>query len=102
MRPGRGAFHGIDIALLFGTLGAADAGTGTGADVRALSRLMQGRLIAFATTGDPALPGVAAWPKYTLDERATMIFDTHSRVERDPRPWQRALFAAVPYTQPGS
>ena len=101
-RPGRGAFHGIDIALVFGTLDAADAGTGTGPDARALSRTMQDRIIAFAATGTPDVPGQMKWPAYTLENRATMIFDRRSRVERDPRRWQRELFAPVPYTQPGS
>ncbi len=31
-----------------------------------------------------------------------MIFDTTSRVENDPRQWERELFARVPYIQPGS
>jgi len=42
------------------------------------------------------------WPRYDLATRATMVFDTHSHVENDPRRWQRELFARVPYIQPGS
>lgn len=101
-RPDRRAFHGLDIALFFGTLDAADAGTGTGPAARALSRLMQDRLLAFAATGSPTPPGMEPWPAYTLDQRATMVFDARSRVERDPRRWQRELFAPYPYTQPGT
>jgi para-nitrobenzyl esterase len=96
--PQRGAFHGIDIGLVFGTLDAPDAWTGTGAEARALSRLMRQNFTAFARDGVPG-PG---WPAYDLSNRATMIFDTPSRVEGDPRRWQRALFARAPYTQPGS
>ncbi|MCP3735571.1 carboxylesterase/lipase family protein [Sphingomonas sp. RP10(2022)] len=94
--PRRGAFHTMDIPLVFGTLGARGSETGTGADARAASRAMQDRFVAFATTGDPG------WPAYTLDRRATMIFDVNSRVENDPRRWQRELFARVPYIQPGT
>ncbi|MES2043220.1 MAG: carboxylesterase family protein [Pseudomonadota bacterium] len=94
--PERGAFHGIDIALLFGTLDAPDAWTGTGTDARRLSRLFQDRVTAFAQTG---LPG---WPPYRLPHRMTMIFDTASHTMDNPRAWQRALFAVAPYTQPGS
>lgn len=101
-RPGRGAFHGIDIALVFGTLDAADAGTGTGDAARRLSRLMQDRLTRFTATGSPDGPGLPPWPPYRLPERATMIFDDASRLERDPRSWQRALFAPYPYRQPGT
>ena len=101
-RPGRGAFHGLDIALMFGTLDAPDAGTGAGHAARALSRLMQQRLLAFAATGDPTPSGLPPWPAYAGDERSTMIFDVHSRIGRDPRHWQRALFARYSYTQPGT
>ncbi len=97
--PARGAFHSIDIALVFGTLAAKGALTGTGADARAASAAMQQAFVAFARTGDP---GVAAWPRYDQARRATMIFDARSRVEDDPRRWQRELFARVPYIQPGS
>ncbi len=101
-RPGRGAFHGLDIALFFGTLGAADAGTGTGPEAKALSRRMQDHLLAFAATGDPSPRGLQRWPAYTLDQRETMMFDVRSRIERDPRRWQRELFARYSYTQPGT
>ncbi|MBW8840674.1 MAG: carboxylesterase/lipase family protein [Sphingomonadales bacterium] len=101
-RPDRGAFHGIDIGLVFGTLDAPDAWIGSGLETRALSRLMQRRITAFARTGRPDLPGLPAWPAYDERRRATMIFDITSRVENDPRHWQREVFALVPYTQPGT
>lgn len=102
IRPERGAFHGIDIALLFGTLDAADAWTGRGPVTCALSRTMQDRFTAFATSGTPEVAGLTRWPTYTLPTRATMIFDDHSRVVNAPRDWQRALFARAAYTQPGT
>jgi para-nitrobenzyl esterase len=100
--PRRGAFHTMDIPLVFGTLGAEGSQTGTGPDARAASRAMQERFVAFAKTGDPNGAGLAPWPRYTLDKRATMVFDVSARVENDPRRWQRELFARVPYIQPGT
>jgi para-nitrobenzyl esterase len=100
--PRRGAFHTMDIPLVFGTIDAAGSQTGTGADARAASQAMQESFVAFAKTGDPNHPGLAAWPRYDLATRATMIFDVASRVENDPRKWQRELFARVPYIQPGT
>jgi len=96
VEPIRGAFHTHDIPLAFGTLDARGSKTGTGADARAVSRAMQDAFVAFAATGR------AGWPAYDLPQRATMIFDTRSRVVNDPRAWQRELFARVPYIQPGS
>ena len=96
--PERGAFHSIDIALVFGTLGAKGSLTGTAADARAASATLQSAFVAFARTGDPG----PAWPRYELATRATMIVDARAHVEHDPRRWQRELFARVPYIQPGT
>jgi para-nitrobenzyl esterase len=63
---------------------------------------MQERFVAFAKAGDPNRSGSPRWPTYTLVTRATMIFDVRSRVENDPRRWERELFARVPYIQPGT
>ena len=100
--PKRGAFHSIDIALVFGTLGATGSQTGTAADARAASHAMQESFVAFATTGDPNHPGLPRWPLHDLAHRSTMIFDVRSHIENDPRRWQRELFARVPYIQPGT
>ncbi len=100
--PRRGAFHTIDIPLVFGTLGAPGSETGTGAEARAASAAMQRRFVALAQTGNPNGMGLDRWLPYEPARRATMIFDARSRVEDDPRRWQRELFARIPYIQPGS
>lgn len=94
--PWRGAPHGLDIPLVFGTLDAPGSITGTGAQARAVSAAMMDAFLAFARTGDPG------WAPYTLPERATQIFDVTPRMENDPRHWQRELFARFPYIQPGT
>ena len=94
-QPRRGAPHTMDIALAFGTLEAPGSFTGTGAGARAASAAMMTRFVEFARTGR------TDWPQYRLDRRATMIFDRVSRVEDDPRGWERELFARAPYIQPG-
>lgn len=100
VEPARGAFHALDIPFVFGTLAGSPAGTGAAA--RAVSAAMQDRFVAFARTGTPNAPGLAPWPAYRPRDRATMVFDGRSRVVRDPRGWQRRLFAPYPYTQPGT
>ncbi|WP_199555528.1 carboxylesterase/lipase family protein [Sandaracinobacteroides hominis] len=84
----RNAAHMDDIPLMFGTFGdPAD---------RSMSERMMDALLRFARTGNPG------WPAYTLPGRETMIFDAESRVEQNPRAFERELFARVPYIQPGS
>lgn len=100
--PRRGAEHGIDIPLVFGTLEAKGSQTGNGQDARQASRVMQDAFLAFARSGNPNASSIPYWPPYTFEERATMIFDVAPQLARDPRRWQRLLFAPAPYTQPGT
>jgi para-nitrobenzyl esterase len=101
-RSERGAQHGHDIPLVFGTLDAERSLTGTGPAAQALSARMMAAFVSLARRGDPNVAGAPHWPRYALSDRATMRFDTVSRVEPDPRRWERELFARVPYIQPGS
>lgn len=100
VEPARGAFHALDIPFVFGTLAGSPAGIG--AEARAVSTAMQDRFVAFARVGKPNAPGLPPWPAYRPRDRATMVFDRRTRVVRDPRGWQRRLFAPYPYTQPGT
>jgi len=84
------AKHTDDIGLSFGTtpnMTPAQA---------AMSAVVMRAFVRFAKSGNPG------WQAYTLPSRATMIFDTHSHVETNPRRWERELFERVPYIQPGS
>lgn len=84
------AMHTDDIGLSFGTFENPTPAR------QAMSDRMMDAFVRFARAGNPG------WAPYTLPQRATMVFDTHSRVENDPRRWERELFARVPYIQPGS
>ena len=54
-----------------------------------LADTMHAAWVSFATSGDPG------WPAYDLGRRATMRFNTTSRVVDDPRSWERALWEGV-------
>ncbi|KQM86587.1 carboxylesterase [Sphingomonas sp. Leaf23] len=97
-RPGGRAAHTDDIPLVFGTLDAAGSVSGTSPAARALSAQMMTAFVSLARNGDPG----RQWPRHTLPRRATMVFDTASRVVDDPRRWERELFARFPYIQPGT
>jgi len=97
-----GAFHTLDIPLMFGTLTARESMTGDGEGARRVSATMQDALLAFARSGDPNHPGLARWEPYTLPRRATMVFNLESRLADDPRGQERRLFAKVPFIQQGT
>ena len=97
-----GAFHMLDIPLMFGTLDAPGSMTGTGEAARRVSSTMQRALLAFARGGDPNYPELPRWEPYTLPRRATMVFDTESRLADDPRGAERRLFEKVPFIQQGT
>ena len=100
--PRRGAFHDIDLPLVFGTTMQPARAPAT---MRRCGRCRARCRTASSPSRKPATRTCAVRPPgraYDLAGRATMIFDVHSRVEHDPRRWQRELFARAPYVQPGS
>jgi para-nitrobenzyl esterase len=84
------AKHTDDIGLSFGTVPDPSIAQ------QAMSVRIMDAFVRFARTGNPG------WQPYSLAKRETMIFDTNSRVENDPRKWERELFARIPYIQPGT
>ena len=96
-----GAFHTLDIPLVFDNTAAAGARTGDGPVARRLAGRMADAFIALARTGDPNCASVPTWGEYRLDRRATMLFDAEVRMADDPRREERLLFAAAPYVKPG-
>lgn len=96
-----GAFHTLDIGLVFDNTQLESARTGNGADARRLAGRMADAFIRLARTGDPNGQGLPPWPRYDLARRETMIFDRACRVVVDPRRDERLLFAVAPYIKPG-
>ena len=90
--PGLGAVHALEIPFVFDTA-TTDVplfGPMLGEDPpQELARTMHAAWVAFAGTGDPG------WPRYDLGRRATMRFDTVSRVVEDPRSWERGLWTGI-------
>jgi para-nitrobenzyl esterase len=96
------AHHGLDVPFIFDNAVITPHQVGTGADAFALAEQMSDAWIAFARTGNPNTPGLPEWPVFDVKRRATMVFDTQTRVVDDPRGEERRLFAQVPYVQPGT
>lgn len=94
--------HTLDIPLVFGNLEASSFIEARTPEAEALSAKMMDAFIAFAKTGDPNCASIPHWAPHNLPARETMIFDNETRLENDPRQWQREFFAKIPYVQPGT
>jgi para-nitrobenzyl esterase len=90
-----GAVHGHDVDASFNLYRNGMCATGQKA-----GRLMATRLasawVAFAKTGNPDNEHIPHWPTYDPATRATMIFDTNTRVENDPRSAIRKYWSQHP------
>lgn len=81
-----GACHALEMPFVFGTLDAPtqDRFAGTGPQAERLAAHMMDAWLAFARTGDPAHPGIGAWPAYDGASRPTMVFSGESGLAHDP------------------
>jgi para-nitrobenzyl esterase len=90
-----GAVHGTDVSASFHNVRDNIVGVGT-----AVGKVMCDRLasawVSFAKTGDPNNPHIPRWPAYDASARATMVFDTDTRVENDPRGEIRKFWESMP------
>lgn len=90
-----GAVHGTDVSASFHNVRDNIVGVGS-----AVGKVMCDRLasawVAFAKTGDPNNSQIPRWPVYDASARATMVFDTDTRVENDPRGEIRKFWEAMP------
>lgn len=85
--------HALDLPLVFDNVEVARAFLGAGPAPQALADKMASTWIAFATTGNPNNASIPDWPAYDARRRATMVFDTNTRVENDP---VRTIRTALP------
>ncbi len=76
--------HAMDLPFVFDNVDIGASMTGDGDAARKLAADMSGSWIAFAKSGSPQTKRLPDWPEYTLDDRATMIFDTECKVVSDP------------------
>ncbi|HLI09876.1 MAG TPA: carboxylesterase/lipase family protein [Ktedonobacteraceae bacterium] len=82
-----GACHALEIAFAFDNLDQKENAPLMGSQPpQQLADTMHRAWVNFATCGDPG------WPRYDLNQRATMRFDTASEVVNDPGAAERSLW----------
>ena len=72
-----GAFHGLDLPLVFGTRRITPLGRffESVPEAKPVGRRMRDAFTAFAGTGAPRSPLVGAWPRHTPPDRAVYAFN---------------------------
>jgi para-nitrobenzyl esterase len=88
--------HALEVPFVFDNLARSDTLTGTAPSRFPLAVTMSEAWLAFARNGDPSTPGLTSWPAYTLERRATMIFDQKCYVEDDPGSELRQAWSSIP------
>jgi para-nitrobenzyl esterase len=88
------AHHAMDLPFMFDTVDVPDTTKGA-SGARELATVMSAVWAAFARNGAPENPAIAAWPAYTPEERATMVFDANCRIVADPDRDARLLWTRI-------
>lgn len=97
-----GAFHTLDIPLVFDNTRQPGSRTGNGEQALAVAATMSTALIQFARQGDPNHAAMPRWEPYDLARRQTLLFDAQSRLADDPRGGERELYRQAPFIQRGT
>jgi para-nitrobenzyl esterase len=84
-----GATHGLDV-------GASFREARHGNDLARVAHELSSAWVAFARSGNPNTDALPAWPVYDVRSRATMVFDTPTRLEHDPRSELRQFWDQMP------
>jgi para-nitrobenzyl esterase len=77
------AFHGSEVALVFGNTERCARMTGATAGAQALAARMTDAWISFARTGNPNHARLPKWQAFTAEDETTMVFDTQCEVRRN-------------------
>jgi len=94
----KGAFHGVEIPFVFGTLDLQGARYifGKGAEAKKLSEKTMDAWIAFARSGNPNHSNIPEWPVYDMEKRATMMIGKEFKVVNAPFEKERVIWDELP------
>jgi para-nitrobenzyl esterase len=92
-----GACHALELPFLFGTLDAPNMAPFSGSGERAeqLSCVVMDTWLRFASGDAERVDGLAHWPSYDADRRATTILDAEPGLENDPASAERRAWEGI-------
>jgi para-nitrobenzyl esterase len=81
--PNLGAAHGTDGTFYFDNTESVGIAQGN-PEAQALAASASAAWANFARRGRPAAEGLPRWPRYSLEQRETMILSGEPHIENDP------------------
>jgi para-nitrobenzyl esterase len=87
--------HTLEMPFAFNNVDPPCGLIGNGPERFTLAKKVSPAWVSFARSGNPGHPGLPEWPSYTMEKRATMVFNTESRVEEDPRGEERKAWSDI-------
>lgn len=88
--------HGVELSFMFDNLEMAPGLVPLNVRTRELAQKVSGAVVAFATSGNPAHPGLPDWKPYSVPDRATMLFDETCILANDPCGAERQALLELP------
>ena len=85
-----GAWHTADLQFCFDNTKRCEQGTGNTPEAQALAKRMASSWAAFATTGNPSIPGLN-WAPTDPDTNRAMLWDNECRMADDPEAEARKI-----------
>jgi para-nitrobenzyl esterase len=87
--------HTMEIPFVFNNVEPIIGILGSNPDRILLAEKVSAAWVAFARSGNPNHKGIPNWPTYDKKTRATMIFNTECKVEKDPFAEERKAWAEI-------
>jgi para-nitrobenzyl esterase len=87
--------HTMEIPFMMDSYRRVRAFVGPDPGASNMARQISGAWVAFARTGNPNCKEIPHWPAYDAATRATMVFDTRSKVVNDPNSEIRKIIQAA-------
>ena len=86
--------HSMDVPFVFDTLGVIGE-PHRKPHAQDLADRVSATWASFARNGDPGNKSIPAWPAYTADKRATMVFNDQCQIADDPDGEVRPLWSKI-------
>jgi para-nitrobenzyl esterase len=85
------SYHTLDIPFIWENIDITVSMNGSGPERQPLADKMSNAWVNFARTGNPNHKLIPRWEPFTLDQRATMIFNNECKAVNDPWKEERLL-----------